>query len=408
MTEPQQMALKILGLVAVAALMGLALYFMIFGGGPSITPPAPEEETPSTSGGLPPAGSGTPGAGGPGMEEPTEGPGTLTPSPVADGGITSTILLTTSGVLQPTITNNGTVAYYDPRDGKFYTIDDEGNVIPLSNASFPFAESVVFSDDAGAAVIEFPDGSNIVYDFNTQTQATLPSHWEEFSFSSDGSEIATKSLGVDPSNRTLVITSADGSNAKAIAPLGENDNLVDVNWSPDGDVVGFSKTGGGGSAFGQNEIYLIGEDGEATGVLIVNGSNFKSIWSPDGNNLLYSIADAGDEYRASLWYGDAQGDRAGDTRLRISLKTTVTKCTFASNALAYCAVPIEMPAGGGSAPSLIDSPDYLYSVDLPSGRTTLVAIPEQNTQMFNLSVSEDGDQLYFTDAVGRLGLIQLD
>ncbi len=237
---------------------------------------------------------------------------------------------------------------------------------------------------------------------------SLPSHWEEFSFSSDSSEIATKSVGIDPSNRTLVITSADGSNARAIAPLGSNDNLVEVDWSPDGNIVGFSKTGAAGSAFGQNEIYLIGENGEATGVLIVNGSNFKSIWSPDGANILYSIADAGDDYRASLWYGDAQGDRTGDTRLRLGLKTTVDKCVFASASLAYCAVPLEMPAGAGSAPSLIDSPDYLYSINLPSGKINLVAIPDQSQKMFDLSLSADGDQLFFTDNIGRLGLMQLD
>jgi Tol biopolymer transport system component len=408
MSERQQMALKIAGLIAVAGLMGLVLYFMIFKGGPTINPQAPDDETPDTSGGLPTAGEGVPGSGSAGEDDDDGGPGTLTPSPVANGGLTATTLLTTAGIFQPTITSSGTIAYYDPRDGKFYTIDDNGNVVLLSQGTFPFAENVVFSDDAASAVIEFPDGSNVVYDFTTGIQHTLPSHWEEFSFSSDSTEIATKSVGTDPSNRTLVITSADGSNARAIAPLGANDSLVEVDWSPDGNIVGFSRTGASGSAFGQNEIYLIGEDGEAAGVLIVNGSNFKSIWSPDGANILYSIADAGDDYRASLWYGDSRGDRTGDTRLRLSLKTTVDKCVFASASLAYCAVPLEMPAGGGSASSLIDSPDYLYSIDLPSGRTTLVAIPDLNQQMFNLSLSSDGDQLFFTDGVGRLGLMQLD
>lgn len=408
MTEQQQVALKLVGLVAVAGLMGLVLYFMIFGGGPSIKPqPEPDNETPTTTGGLPTADTGTPGSGGQGGT-PGQGTGTLTPSPVADGGLTATTLLTTSSVYQPTITNNGTVAYYDPADGKFYTIDENGNVVLLSESTFPFASNVVFSDNAASAVIEFPDGSNVVYDFQSGQQYTLPAHWEDFSFSDDGSEIATKSVGTDPSNRSLVITTADGSNARAIAPLGSNEDQVEVNWSPSGNVVGFSKTGASGSAFGQNEIYLIGEDGEASGVLIVNGSNFKSLWSPDGTHLLYSIADAGDDYRASLWYGDARGDRTGDTRLRLSLKTSANKCTFASSTLAYCAVPTEMPAGGGSSPSRIYSPDYLYSIEFPSGRSTLVAIPDQNAQMFNLSVSPDGNQLYYTDVAGRLGLIRLD
>jgi hypothetical protein len=119
------------------------------------------------------------------------------------------------------------------------------------------------------------------------------------------------------------------------------------------------------------------------------------------------VADAGDDYRASLWYADSQGDRTGDTRLRISLKTTVDKCIFASNALAYCAVPTNMPVGGGVTNSLVTAPDNLYSISLPAGRSTLVAIPDVETQMFNLQLSTDGGELYYTDARGRLNVIQL-
>lgn len=407
MTEKQQVVLKIVGLIAVAGLMGVALYFMIFGGGPSIQPtPTPVSPGTTTGGGLPTAGTGTPGGGvTPGTTTPGEA--VLTPSPVADGGITQTTRLTTAGVLQPTVTTNGSLAYYDPRDGKFYTINDKGDVVLLSQSAFPFASNIVFANDATSAVVEFPDGSNVVYDFNSGKQSTLPAYWEDFSFSSDNSSIAAKSVGTDPSNRSLVISSADGSTAKAIAPLGSSANLVNVSWSPDGGVVGFSKTGASGNAFGQNEVYLIGADGQDAGVLIVNGSNFKNIWAPDGKNILYSVADAGDEYKASLWYADSRGDRAGNTRVRVSIKTTADKCVFASASLAYCAVPLEMPAGGGSTSSLVTSPDNLFSIALPSGKSTLIAIPDQQTKMSNLSVSADGKQLFYTDTIGRLNYIQL-
>lgn len=404
MTEKQQIVLKIVGLVAVAGLMGLALYFMIFGKSPSLTPQGTIE--PVATGNLPTAGTGTPGSGTNGTPTPT-GPGVLVPSAVANGGLTKTTLLTTAGVLQPTITSTGSLAYYDPRDGKFYTIDANGNAVLLSQATFPQASNVVFSNNATAAVIEFPDGSNVVYDFNAGKQSTLPAHWEDFSFEDDGSSIAAKSVGTDPSNRSLIITAADGSSAKAIAPLGTNQDKVDVNWSPDGNVVGFSKTGPGGNAFGQNEVYLIDQSGKASGVLIVNGSNFKGLWAPDGNSLLYSVADAGDDYRASLWYGDSRGDRNGDTRLRLSVKTTADKCTFASSTLAYCAVPTDMPAGGGSTSSIITADDNIYSVSFPSGKSSLVAVPDQATKMHNLSVSADGSRLFYTDFIGRLNTIEL-
>jgi hypothetical protein len=407
LTEKQQFILKVSGFLAITGLMGLFLYFLFFNQGPDIVPTTdtPTDQTPGTNTGLPQADTGTPGTGTtPGDDNQS---GSLPVSPVANGGVTKTTQLTNARIISPTPTPNGDLAYYDPRDGKFYTIDDGGNVVTLSQQQFPAAESVTFSDQADQAVIEFPDGSNIVYNFSQGKQVTLPAHWEDFSFSKDGNSLATKSVGNDPSNRSLVITSADGSSAQSIAALGDNQDRVDVNWSPDGDIVGFSKTGGGGSAFGQNEVYLIGTDGEASGVLIVNGSNFKNLWSPNGANLLYSVADAGDEYRASLWYGDALGDRRGDTRMRLSLKTTANKCTFASDTLAYCAVPLEMPAGGGSAPSLIKSGDLLYSVSFPSGRSNLVAIPEKETEMSDLHVTPDGNQLYYTDTFGRLNVMQL-
>lgn len=407
LSDKQQLALKLSGLIIVTGLMGSFLYLLFFHKGPSLTPPTnnPTDQSPEINSGLPQANTGTPGTN---PSEPgANQPGSLPVSPIADGGVTRTIQLTTSGIVSPTPTNTDNVAYYDPRDGRFYTIDNNGKVVSLSQQQFPAAQNVIFSKQADQAVIEFPDGSNIVYNFTKSTQITLPTHWEDFSFSEDGQTLAAKSIGSDPSNRNLVVSSADGSSAQAIAALGDNDNRVDVSWSPDGDIVGFSKTGGGGSAFGQNEVYLIGTDGEASGVLIVNGSNFKNLWSPDGANLLYSVADAGDEYRASLWYGDALGDRRGDTRMRLNLKTTADKCTFASDTLAYCAVPLDMPAGGGSAPSLITASDVLFSIDLPSGRTTLMAIPDTETKMSNLNVTTDGKQLYYTDRFGRLNLMQL-
>ena len=407
MSERIKMVLKLLALIGITALIGLLLFTLFFGGSPNVPGPSNEPEETISGGGLPSAGDAVPGLGGTPTPNDTNGDGRLDASPVADGGLTESRLLTTSAIKEPIVTTSGTVTYYDPRDGRFYTIDENGNVKLLSQATFPEAQAITFSHDATSAVMEFPDGSNVIYNFQSGSQVTLPSHWVDFSFSDDGREVASKSIGSDPSNRTLTITTADGSNTRVIAALGANDDQVDVSWSPDGNIVGFSETGLGGNAFGQNEVYLIGEDGEAAGVLVVNGSNFQNIWSPNGVNLLYSVADAGDDYRASLWYADSRGDRGGGVRLRLSIKTTASKCTFASATLAYCAVPLEMPAGGGATPSLIRATDALYSIDLPSGRTTLEAQPATPTKMTNLSVSPDGADLFYTDSAGRLNLMRL-
>lgn len=407
MSERTTFMLKIVGFVVACILLALAIYFTFFKQPSAI---APEEiDAVTGSGSLPTSGAGTAGGTIEGEAGTTEdGVISLVPSKVAKGGTTFTTLLTNTGVESPTVTANGNVAYYDPADGKFYTIDPNGNAVALSQQTFPKAETVTFSSGAGAAVIEYPDGSNIVYDFNTAQQVTLPSHWEDFSFSETGEDIAAKSIGTDESNRALVITSADGSSTTVVAALGNNDDKVTPNWSPDSSVVAFSATGvNSGGTFGRQEIYLVGQDGSATGVLFVDGSNFQAIWATDGKHLLYSVADPNDGYKAALWYADSNGDRNGDGRRKMGIQTLVSKCTFFSATIAYCAVPREMPAGGGSDTALITSYDDLYKLNVSTGTAKLVAIPAADTNMFSLNVSEDESVLYFSDSAGRLNMIRL-
>lgn len=408
MTERTSFILKVIGFIVACILLALAMYFTFFH---KTVVTITENGTGAGSGGtLPTANNGTAGTGSTSSGGTSSGTGStsLPPSQTANGGETITTLLTNTSVQSPTATSNGSVAYYDPADGKFYTIDANGNVVALSQKTFPKAENVTFSGGATEAVIEYPDGSNIVYNFDTAQQVTLPTHWEDFSFSDDGADIVAKSIGADESNRALVITSADGSSTSVVAALGANDDKVTANWSPGGNVVAFSATGvNAGGSFGRQEIYLVGEDGSAVGTLFVDGTSFNAIWATDGKHLLYSVADPSDNYKAALWYADSRGDRNGDSRRKMGIQTTVNKCTFSSSTVAYCAVPREMPSGGGNPDLAIDSYDDVYRLDVSTGNAKLVAIPAADTKMFNLSVSSDGSYLYYTDSSGRLNVIQL-
>lgn len=404
MSERLKMILKVLALFALAILIGVGLYYAFLRAPRVATEPVLDES--GTIGGLPQSGEGTLPTG-EDADGDENGSDALPASETAQGGATITTRLTNSEVVNATVMQNGSLAYYDPADGRFYSIDNGGEVQSLGNTAFPEAETVVFNAAGSAAVLEFPDGSNVVYDFSAARQTTLPSHWEAFSFSSDGTQLAAKSIGVDPSNRALILAAADGSTATAIAALGDNDDKVDVNWSPSGTIVAFSATGGVQSGFGRQELYLIGLDGEATGNLIIEGSDFSAIWSPNGSNILYSVADAGQNYRPSLWYADSRGDRNGDTRVRLPVETWVEKCVFASSSTIYCAVPKTMVDGGGSDHGLVTAADNLYQIDLPSGRATLLGYAAVDTQMFNLSVSPDGRTLYFQDERGRLTSMRL-
>jgi len=132
-----------------------------------------------------------------------------------------------------------------------------------------------WNSDANKAVMEFPDGSNIVYDFDNETQVTLPNHWEEFDFSPVRDEIAAKSIALDPNNRYLVSTSADGSNVKNLQALGENEKKVQVNWSPNDQVVAFADTAGSISGdLDRKMIVPVGKNGENFKGLIVERMGF--------------------------------------------------------------------------------------------------------------------------------------
>lgn len=401
-----QIALRLTLFIGFTFLVGFALYRFFFASTPSIVENTPSNEEQITGGSLPGSNNASTLPGG-GTTTPG-GSGQLPASQIANGGKTITTQLTNSPITSPHLTPDGNITYYDPADGRFYTIDENGEVVPRSLAQFSSVEEVTFSPSADAAILEFPDGSNLVYNFETTQQVPLPSHWEDFSFSANGSEIASKSIGTDSSNRVLVITAADGSSTQTIAALGNNDDKVTVSWSPAESIVGFSATGSAGdSAFGQSQIYTIGKDGEANGIITVNGTNYSNIWSPSGKYILYSIADSGDEYRPSLWYVDAKGDRNGDTRMRLSVKTTVDRCTFFNESTLYCGIPVETPMGSGGNPEILTGPDHLYKISVPSGKTELIAIPTISTVLKNLSVSSDETSLYYTDEFGKLHMIRL-
>ncbi|MBU0614042.1 hypothetical protein KJ766_02015 [Patescibacteria group bacterium] len=390
-------ALKILGFIGICILIGLGLYFLMFKRAPIIVQEQPTDGN-EIKGGLTTSeivdkrGSSD-----------TDEDNMLIPAQDLKPGQIATATLTSSKIISPTITSSNEIAFYDPNDGAFYTIDAAGNIQSLSTDRFPKAETVVFSDGADEAVIEFPDGSNIMYDFSTGMQYTLPSHWTDFSFSQDGSSLVTKSVSGVANNDQLVITNADGSVAQSIAFLGNNEPLITTSWSPSGNVVAFSETGTAQSAFGRQEIYLLDANGDAISALIVDGANFEAIWSPSGNDILYSVANVNSNNYPALWYTDIKGQ----SRRSLNVQTWVDKCTFKDSAMVICAVPKQAAVGSGYNHELTSSPDDVYQINVTTGKSSYIGTPAFDSQMFNLKLSSDGSLLYFTDKYGRLNSMPL-
>lgn len=392
--------------------IGFALYWAFFRSEPIVVAPSVEPSSPTnteTSGTLP----------GLSGERPTEdsnspdtGDGLSEASDIANGGPTTTTELSNGPVYETTLSSDGTgVNYYSKADGRFYRIDEDGNVTSLSEKQFPNVETVTWDRDSEKAVLEFPDGSNVVYDFTNEKQVTLPNHWKDFDFSPTGDEIIAKSMGLDPDNRYLVTVNSDGSNVRAFQALGENESKVQVAWSPNDQVIAFADTAT--SAYSANLdrkiIFPVGKNKENFKGLVIEGLGFQPSWSPSGKKLLYSASGAYSSYRPLLWVVDGTPNNMGENRKSIQLNTWAEKCTWSSSVELYCAVPNALPANAGLQPGLFEAqPDSLYRVNIETGLNTRVAQPQTDTTMTNLSVAKDGSVVYYKNAqTGELEKIKL-
>ncbi len=386
--------LIIIGFVIVVIGVGFGIYFAFF------RAPAPAVETPVTEA---PTGSGggLPASGLAGQKPAVTAPDTTdatTGLPTAKTIATTDFAL--SGATELTLANDGTsIQYYDSNSGLFYKVGADGTLLPLSNKKFFQVQEATWSGDGGKAVLEYPDGSNIVYDFLTDKQVvTLPKHWQDFAFSPAGDKIISKSLGDDINNRWLVISDVNGTNSKIISSLGDNADKVEVAWSPNSQVVGFSRTGDPTGETGTQEIYLIGQNNENFKSLKVKGYNFNAEWAKEGDRIIYSVADPANGYKPTLWVADASGDNIGTNAVKVNLDTFVDKCAIISGYKAYCAVPKSLDDGVGLDPRLATgTDDQIYFINLQTGATSFIGAPDTAASIGKISVSADEQYIYFTD-----------
>lgn len=397
--------LLIILFVAIVAGAGYAIYYFFFRG-PAVPAPTEEEETVPT-GQLPEAGAGQLPEG---AEDAAEQLALPTASSVAMGGLTQVESIT------PTVTTeNATLGgdgmsmqFYNPATGVFGKVLADGTMQNLSDEIFYNVENVTWSKDGTNAILEYPDGSNIVYDFQSKKQVTLPKHWENFAFSPQGDQIAALSMGIDPDNRWLFISDRDGSNAQAIEPLGNNADKVQVDWSPNNQIIATSRTG---QAMGidRQQVLLVGKHGENFPGLTVEGWGFDYKWSTTGDRMVYNVYNTKSNYNPTVWVVDASGNNIGQNRKQIKINTWAEKCTFSNNTTLFCAVPDYLPEGTGLQPSLADNiPDTIYKIDVVTGKKSAIGKPEDAPTIKSLSVSSDGKYIFYVDrATNRINKMRL-
>lgn len=413
----------LIGFLAAVVLVSYGLYFVF------LRPSIPTEPTPGVNGnvnggGLPQAGvngnipiagdvnGNLQGAGNVNVGSQIVIPGQA-PSPdseasdVASGGLTRTNTLTNSRVYQTTLSSDGdSILFYDRTSGQFYRIDADGNRVSLSDKVFHEVENVTWSPDREQAVLEYPDGSNIVYNFSTGEQNTLPQHWKDFSFSTNGNQLVLKSMGIDEQNRWLAVSNPDGSQAKKIEPLGNKDATVYTDWSPNNQIIAMYTEN---KDFDRQELFFVGLNGENFRSTTIEGRGLQHKWSKDGSTLLYSVYSSASDYKPTLWIVNGNPDSIGQNRRSLRLQTWADKCNFGGGTTVYCAVPRELREGAGIFANDLDtSPTDIYKIDIETGIRTKIATPEGDKNINNIFVSSDNNYAYFTDKdTGQLHSIRL-
>jgi len=316
-------------------------------------------------------------------------------SDTARGGLTQVTELTKTPSLFATTDQNGQVIYYNPFDGKFYILLADGTIKEFNSQVFHNVSQTTWSQNKDRAILEYPDGSNIVYNFKTGEQLTLPKHWYDFAFSPTDQQIAFKSDALDPENRFLAVAGLDGSQPIILENISDQGNQFDVNWSPNKQMVAtFTQ----GKDLDRSEVYFIGLNNENFKYMLVEGRDFRGQWSPTGDKMVYSVYNSANDFKPQLWISDATANTIGNNRRSLSLNTWADKCTFSGNNKIYCAVPTSLPVGAGMNDQIANNiPDQIYEINLETGVKTLLANPDGNHTISNLIINEGLNYLMFTD-----------
>lgn len=394
--------LAIVGFVLLTTFLGWAVYRVFFYTAPEPVYFEPSEESP--------IGGGFPASEVSGDRAIEEEPSDLPTAPVVDEAIDGIIGVDAEieperitrrlddNILGARVGTDKRLQYYNEADGKFYKISQSGEVEQLSDQVFFNVQEVQWSPTKNEAIIEYPDGANIYYDFDTGKQATLPRHWEEFSFSPEGGSIAAKSLGVSEENRWIVATDPDGRNIELIEPMGANADKVQIDWSPNQQIIGTTRTGDPLGA-DREEILFIGRHGENFRSITVEGRGFQSEWSTTGNKLLYSVFSARSDFKPELWIVDGTPQTLGQNRNGLRVNTWADKCSFQDDRYVYCGVPEELPTGAGFAPDIANQTrDRLVRIDTQTGAQTEISLGRDSFHVIDkIYVDEESGILRFTD-----------
>ena len=376
---------------------GYVLYRMLFPT-TSILSPIPGEQ--GINNGLPSAGLGSPAT----STESVQQPGTLQPSTpsIREAPVSATThLLNDAETLHVSPGADGqTLRYYNPDDGRFYRVNPDGTTQAMGERQFFNVTASSWGKVSDKSILTFENGNHGYYNFDTKQYVPLPNYWQGFQFSADDSLVGAKSIGVDPNNRFLITSKPDGTELKAVEAVGENADLVHVNWTPNSQVIAWSETADP-QADGQ-QILMVGLHKENFKGLQAPGQGFQPLWSPSGKTILFSVWNEASQNKPDLWISSGDTATMGSGRKNLHLETWADKCAWGSDSVIFCAVPQDLPPNAGIdrsiAQGLLDS---IYKIDLNSGMMQKISTPSQNRSVTHPVVSKDMKKLSFIDGTSN-------
>lgn len=382
------------------AVIGYGIYTVFFKS--AVTPPVTPPTEQGTQGGTLPSAGGAGTRTGTGEQTgefglPTSETTIENPSATQEP---STVILKESVVQQLSSSADGLSArYYDPIEGKFYKITPDGLTKSLSEKSYPNVDTVTWGNASDQAILTYPDGSKVHVNFQSQTQETLPKHWEDFSFSTNDQNIVVKTMTTSPESRYLIISDPNGKNARAIEPLGENGNQTYSAWTGNDQVIAYATVGEPTGADRQ-QIILVGKNHENYKSLLVEGRGFEPLWSPTGQWIVYSVWTMSNGYKPELWISGGAPGNLNDNRHKLDIQTWATKCAWHTDKTLYCGVPDTIQEGAGLQPDeyRYSGKDSIVQIDLESGTVTNLGQPSGEPSIKQPVVTADGQNLIYTDA----------
>lgn len=375
-----------LGLLVAAAAIGYGLYWLFFRTAPPATPPP-----------VGPIGGGE-------FPTSTEGGGTVAtgtgrfPVQPADGLGPYVAEGATGEVVGASPAGDGSLRYYDSLRQQFVTLAADGSITPLSPDRFFGVSDVTWAPGKQRAIVAYPDGSKVLYDFVTQQQSTLPRAMANLSFDPSGERLASLYLGGTREEQWLVVSNADGSQIQLVEPVGGKVGNFTASWSPAGQIVGIFAEAVDGQ---RQQVVPIGRNGENFKSFVAPGRGFTAEWSPSGERVLYSVFNEDTQGRPSLYIANGGADSFGTDSVSLGLQTTADWCAFSGGSL-YCAALDSPPPLLGTYPELArGQPASLWRIDLASRQRTLVSPLPAGFTPAGVSVDESG--VYVADQqTGRL------